>query len=105
MIAESSLSVRGLLPRYEVAYQSRDFIGSRIQRKMTAVHNVNLSVRDILAIRFRLRGIERGFIFAPDHQQTRLLLAHPRLPLRVGVHVGAIVVEQIGLNVQPGRVG
>jgi hypothetical protein len=27
-----------------------------------------------------------------------LVLAHPRLPFRIGVDIGAIVVEQIALN-------
>src|SRR5439155_15808729 len=43
--------------------------------------------------------IEREVILAPDHQQARPLLAHPCLPLRIGLHVGSIVVEQIALNV------
>ncbi len=37
-------------------------------------------------------------LFAPDHQQAWLVLAHPRLPFRIGVDIGAIVVEQIALN-------
>src|SRR5208282_6018645 len=65
---------------------------------MTAVDNVNFSVRHIFAIAFRLARVERELILAPYHQQARLLLAHPRLPFRVGVHVGSVVVEQIALN-------
>jgi len=64
---------------------------------MTGVKNVNLSIRHILPVPLRFAEIERQVIPAPDHHQARLLLAHPCLPLRVGVHVGA-VVEQITLN-------
>src|ERR1700693_2921174 len=66
---------------------------------MPGIENVNFSLRNVLAVAFRFAGIERQIILAPDDQQTRLLLAHPCLPLRVGVHVGSIVVKQIALNV------
>src|SRR5260370_39495237 len=66
---------------------------------MTGVENVNLSARYVFAVAFRLARIEREVIFTPDHQQARLLLAHPRLPFWIGVHIGSIVVEQITLNV------
>jgi len=49
---------------------------------MTGVEKVNLSVRHIVAIGLR-REIEREVLVAPDHQQERLLLAHPCLPLGV----------------------
>jgi len=50
---------------------------------MTGVEKVNLSVRHIVAIGLRFREIEREVLLAPDHQQERLLLAHPCLPLGV----------------------
>ncbi len=66
---------------------------------MTGVENVNFSVRNVPAIGFWFRKVERKVILAPDHQQARLLLAQPCLPLRVGLHIGSIVVEQVALNV------
>ena len=66
---------------------------------MTGVEKVNLSVRHIVAIGVRLREIEREVLLAPHHQQERLLLAHPCLPLGVILHVRAVVVEEIALNV------
>src|SRR6266478_9889985 len=54
---------------------------------------------NVLAVAFRLAGIEREVIFTPDHEQAWLLLAHPCLPFWIGVHIGSIVVEQITLNV------
>ena len=65
---------------------------------MTGVENVNFSVRNVLAVAFRLAGIEREVILTPDHEQARLLLAHPCLPFGVGVYIGSIIVEQIALN-------
>src|SRR6202162_4085915 len=66
---------------------------------MTGVENVNLSVRHVPAIGFRLQEVEREVILTPDHQQGRLLLAHPCLPFRVSVHIGSIIVEEVALNV------
>ena len=66
---------------------------------MTAIHNVNFRVGHIPAIGFRLGGIERALILAPDHQQMRLILAHPRLPLGIGFDVGPVVVEEVALNI------
>src|SRR6266851_3498686 len=78
--------------------QCGDLICSSVQCEMTRVENVNFSVRYILAIALRFAGIEREVILAPDHQQARLLGAHPCLPLRIGVHIGSIVVKQVALN-------
>src|SRR5580700_638100 len=66
---------------------------------MTGVENVNLSLRYIPAIGFRLREVERKIILAPDYQQARLLFAHPCLPFRISVDVSAVVVKQVALNV------
>src|SRR5206468_6565702 len=67
---------------------------------MTGVENVNLGVRHILAVAFWLARIEREIVITPDHQQARLFLTHPSLPLGIGLYIGAIVVEQIALNLR-----
>src|SRR5215475_15869403 len=66
---------------------------------MTGVEHVHLSVRHILAIGLWLRELESAIVATPDHQQARLPLVHPGLPLGVGVQIGSIVVEQLALNV------
>src|ERR1700682_327207 len=66
---------------------------------MTGVENVNFGLRHVLAVAFRLPKVEREVILTPDYQEARLLLAHPSLPLGVGVDVRAVVVEEIALNV------
>src|SRR5580704_16346 len=67
---------------------------------MTSIENVNSSVRHVLAVAFRFAEVEREIMLAPDHQQARLLLAHPCLPFWVGVHVGTVVVEEVALNLR-----
>src|SRR5207237_238019 len=41
---------------------------------------------------------EREIVLTPYVQETRLLLAHPCLPFRVGVNVRSIIVKKIALN-------
>src|SRR6476620_8126380 len=64
---------------------------------MAAVDNVDLGVRNILAIALWFARVKRGFVFAPDHEQPRLFFAHPLLPSRIRVDVGSVVVEKIAL--------
>src|SRR5580658_9854115 len=66
---------------------------------MTSVENLNSSVRHIAAISLRFRKLERRVVFAPENEEPRLLLAHPGLPLGVGLDVRAVVVEEVALNV------
>src|SRR5579864_4870994 len=42
-------------------------------------------------------------MLAPDDQQARLLLAHPGLPLGIGVHIGSVIVEKVALDVSLAR--
>jgi hypothetical protein len=67
---------------------------------MTSFEDVNLSARHLLPITAPVRRDRRTsqVIPAPDHQQPRLPLAHPRLRLRIGVYIGPIVVKQVALN-------
>src|SRR2546421_7866405 len=67
---------------------------------MAGVENMNFGVRNVLAITVRLAGIEREIVLTPDHQQARLFLAHPSLPLGICLYISAIVVEQIALNLR-----
>src|ERR1700722_8161844 len=91
------------LPIHEIMHQRRNLIGFRVEREVAGVENVNLGVGHVLPIALRLAEIERQVMLAPDHQQTRLLLAHPGLPLGIGVDVRSIVVEEVGLNIRLSR--
>src|ERR1700689_5195313 len=93
-----SLTSTSLLGRrHKVSHRGSNRVGSRVQGEMAAVNNVDLGVRNILAVTLRLARVKRCFVFAPDHEQPRLLLAHPFLPFRIGVDVGSVVVEKIAL--------
>src|SRR5205809_6830337 len=65
---------------------------------MSSIEHVDFGLRHIFAIAFRLAGIEREIILTPDHEEARLGLLHPCLPLRVSVDVRPIIVEEITLN-------
>src|ERR1700730_19064058 len=66
---------------------------------MARIEDVDLGLRYVLAIAFRLPKVEREIILTPNHQQAWLLLAHPCLPLGIGVDVRAVVVEEVALNI------
>src|SRR6266478_2164800 len=83
---------------HELIYKRRNFIRFRIKSEVPCVENVNLSVRHIAAIGLGLREFEREVVLPPDHQQPRLFLSHPRLPLRVVIDVRAVVIEEVALN-------
>ena len=84
---------------HEITNELRDLIRSSVEREMTGIEDVDFGFRHIFAVSFWFTEIEREIVLTPDYQQTRLLLAHPRLPFRVGVDVCSIVVEKIALNV------
>ena len=79
--------------------ESGDIVGGGVQGEVATIDDVDFGFRDIAAIGLRLGGVEGRLILTPDHQQARLVLAHPRLPFRVGIDVGAVVVEEVALNV------
>src|SRR6267378_6440673 len=89
-----------LIGRVEkIANQFRDLIRRGIEREVTSVEYVDPSARHISPIGLWLRQLEREIVFAPDHQQPRLPLAHPRLPRGICLDVRAIIVKEVALNV------
>src|SRR5712671_5523535 len=66
---------------------------------MASIQYMDPCVRDISPIRLRLRQLEREIVFAPNHEQARLPLAHPRLPGGICIDVRAVIVEEVALNV------
>src|SRR5690348_4997638 len=83
----------------KVPDQLGDAIRCRIEGEMASVEYVDLRVRHVAPIRLGLRQLEREVVLAPDHQQPRLALTHPGLPLGIRLDVRPVVVEQIALNV------
>ena len=66
---------------------------------MAGVQDVYLGVWHILAVCLGLLDLERGVIAAPHDLQGWLAFAEPVLPGGIARDVGAVVVEQVGLNV------
>src|SRR5467141_2549040 len=95
MLRESAYS---FLHLHELTYQRRNIICCRIQREMTTIDNVDFGIWHISPVRFRLRGVKRCLVLAPNHQQARLLLTHPSLPPWIVFDVGAVVAEDVALN-------
>src|SRR5690242_18408824 len=65
---------------------------------MTTIDNVDFSIGHISPVRFRLRRVKRRLVLAPNHQHARPLFAHPSLPPWIVFDVGAVVVEEVALN-------
>src|SRR6476646_2878334 len=88
-----------LLDLHELTYQCGHLVGCGIEREMARIENVDFCLGYIFSVAFWFTGIERKIVLAPDHQQTRLLLAHPRLPFRISFHICSVVIEQVALNI------
>src|SRR5579864_5255186 len=101
--ARCSAPLRILRRTDKVPDQLGNPIRSGVQSEMASINDVDFSLRHVAAIGLRFRGVERELILAPDNQQTRLIFAHPGLPLGVGLDVRAIVVEQVALNLSLAR--
>src|SRR4030088_2284790 len=67
---------------------------------MASVEKVNLCFRQIPLVAFRFGQVKRWVELTPDHQKSWLPLTHPRLPLRVRVNVGAVVIKEVALNLR-----
>jgi hypothetical protein len=102
LISFNASSGRAEMSKFSLADESLDqcgdFVCGGVQGEVAAIDDVDFGFGDITAVGLWLGGVERRLIPTPDHQQVRLLLAHPCLPFRVGIDVGAVVVEEIALN-------
>src|SRR6266481_5327099 len=83
----------------EASHQGGDLVCRRVEREMTRIEDMNKSIPHVPPVRLRLRPVERQIVLAPDHKESWLRLAHPRLPLGIGLDICAVVVEEIALNV------
>src|SRR3569833_4001217 len=76
-----------------------DLAGCLIKRKVTGFEEVNFGTWDIVAVG-RCAGDREGrVVLSPHHQQRRLSLAQPCLPLGIGRDISPVIQEQSGLNV------
>ena len=88
------------LPLHERAHVASDLIGRSVEREVAAVHDVNLGLGYVPPVGLGLGELKREIVLAPHDQQSRLRLPQPGLPPRIRAHVGAIVIEQLGLDAQ-----
>ena len=79
--------------------QIRDQVGLLVQSEVAGVEDVHLGVRHVPAVCLGLLDLERGVVAAPYDLQGWLAFAEPVLPGGIARDVGAVVVEQIGLDV------
>ena len=85
---------------HETADEIRDLIRLRIEREVTGIQYVHFCIRHIFAIALRLARIKGQIVLTPNDKERRLGFLHPGLPFRVRLNVGAIVVEQVTLNLR-----
>src|ERR1700741_4890172 len=63
-----------LLRPHKLAYQRCNFIGFGVEREVSCFESVNLRVRYVFAVAFRLAEVEREIVLAPEDQQLWLRL-------------------------------
>ena len=79
--------------------QVRDQVGLLVESEVAGVQDVHLGVWHVPAVCLGLLDLERGVVAAPYDLQGWLAFAEPVLPGGIARDVGAVVVEQIGLDV------
>jgi len=67
---------------------------------MPRVEYDDLRIRHVCAVAFRLAEIKREIMLAPDDKEPWLRSPHPRLPRCIGVDVGAVVIEEVALDLR-----
>src|SRR5258706_930650 len=66
---------------------------------MTRIEEMHECTQHIAPVRLRFRPIEGQIVLTPNHEESWLRLADPRLPRGIGLDICAVVVEEIALNV------
>ena len=84
---------------HEASDELSDLIGGGIEREMSRLEDMDFGLRHVAPIGLWFRRLERQVVFAPEDKQRRLAVAHPGLPLGIGVEVCAVIVEEVALNV------
>jgi hypothetical protein len=65
---------------------------------MAGVNEGNLCRREILFERLSACGQEKGIVSTPDDQHRRLFLPKVFVPRRIGGDIGAVVVDEVQLD-------
>src|SRR6476659_4820601 len=83
---------------HEVAHQLSDLIRLGVEPKMSGLEYMDVCVGHVPPICLRLGQLEGLVVLAPDDQKPGLVLLHPGLPPGISVDVGAVIVEEIALD-------
>jgi hypothetical protein len=75
-----------------------DVIERIFDGEMTRVQSVHLGFRQILEIGLAALARKENVLLTPENDRLGSLLAKERLPLRIKLDIGAVVVEKIELN-------
>src|SRR5277367_4759240 len=86
-------------PLKEVPYEGSYLLRLIVQREVAGIENMNFRIGHVPPVRIGFRDLERRIVLAPHNQSRRLVLLEPCLPGRITRDVGAVVVEQIALDV------
>jgi len=85
-----------------VVVEALDVLGDLVERildgEMATVEHVQLGFREIAKVCASALGGEEDVVLAPEDQRFRPALPQERLPLRIELDVGAVVVEEIELH-------
>src|SRR4029453_2603092 len=75
-----------------------DLFEGVLDGEVAAVEHVQLGVGQVAQVGAAAFGREEDVVFAQKDDRLRLPLPEERLPLRIQVDVGAVVVEEVDLN-------
>ena len=84
---------------HESPNKFRDFVCFGIEREMSGIKHVHFSLRHVFAISRRLAWTESEIVPTRDDENLRLRLLHPRLPFRISIDVGPMILKEVALNV------
>src|SRR5919109_711582 len=102
-VAVLALATRLEITAKEFANQIRDLGTMRLKGEVAGIEKMNLRVRDVALVGRGTGCDEDGIVLAPNDQRRRLALAEVGLPLRIQRDVGAVVIEQVELDLRVAR--
>ena len=83
----------------KVAHQAGDLIRLLVEREVPGIEDVDFRLGQITLICGGLGNHEGRVVLAPNDQRGRLMLPQPSIPNRIAGDAGAVIVEQVDLDV------
>jgi hypothetical protein len=82
----------------EFAHGRADFVGVSFQRKVTAIDEADVGLRNVAPEGFGSCGDEERVVFSPHCQHRRTMFTQKFLDLAVNRDVGFVVAQQVQLD-------